>query len=163
MAGKEISIEIIDLDGTVVTTLDKDGVAIAGAAGEDKLKVNSKIVDYRRAFTVWMAAAAQCVAGDLHTVDDRYVIEGIRESHNTAADTGGAMNIGVAKGTVTAANSTAQHSTAINLAAAANTQQNITITTQTTMDAGDRICVKNVTNTTNLAGGSVTIVLKRVV
>lgn len=162
MAGKELSVEVIDLDGTVVVTLDKDGVAIAGAAGEDKLQVNSKIVDYRRPVTVWMPAAASCVAGDVHVVDDRYVIESIRESHNTAADSGGAMNIGVAKGTVTAANSTAQHSTAINLAAAANTQQNVTISTQTTMDAGDRVCVKNVTNTTNLAGASVTIVLKRV-
>lgn len=162
MAGKELAIEIIDLDGTVVVTLDKDGVVIASAAGEDKLQVNGKIVDYRRPVTVWMPAAAQCVAGDVHTVDDRYVIESIRESHNTAADAGGAMNIGVAKGTVTAANSTAQHSTAINLAAAANTQQNVTISTQTVMDAGDRVCIKNVANTTNLAGASVTIVLKRV-
>lgn len=162
MPGMDFSIEIIDLAGARVALFDKDGLSLPNASGEDKLLVNAKIVDYRRPVTLWMPANTSCVAGDIHTVDDRYVIESIRESHNTAADAGGAMNIGVAKGTVTAANSTAQHSTAINLAAAANTQQNVTISTQTTLDAGDRICVKNVTNTTNLAGASVTIVLKRV-
>lgn len=161
MAGKEHSIEIVDLDGTVAVTIDKDGVAIATAAGEDKLKVNSKIVDYRRAFSFNVDSAT--VAGHVHVVDDRYVIESIREKHKTAADAGGAINIGVSKGAVTPANSTAQHSTALNMAFTADTVVSPTITTQTTMDAGDSICVKNVANLTNLAGGNITIVLKRVV
>lgn len=143
--------------GSQVVMIDKNGVDIAN---EDHLLVNDKIVDYRRVVTVLVNNGT--VAGNIHVVDDRYVIESIREAHSTASDAGGALNIGVAKGTVTPANSTAQHSTAINMNGTANTVQNVTITTQTTMDAGDRICIKNVANLTNLAGGVVTMVLKRV-
>lgn len=162
MAGRDHSVEIIDLSGVQVALLDKDGLALAGASAKDRLKVNSKIVDYRNTFTVWMPAAAQCVAGNVWIADDRYVIESIREAHLTAADAGGAMTIGVAKGTVTPANSTAQHSTAINLNGAANTVQNIAITTQTTLDVNDRVCIKNVATTTNLVGAAVTVVMRRV-
>ena len=156
---RESSLEIVGdgPTGSQVVLVDKDGIAITG---EDKLKVDSKIVDYRR--TVTILVDSNSVAGAIHIVDDRYNVESIREAHKTASDSGGALNIGIAKGTVTPANSTAQHSTAINMNGTADTVQNVTITTTTDMDAGDRICIKNVANLTNLAGGCVTLVLKRI-
>lgn len=164
MSGKERSIEIVGdgPGGAQIALLDNNGLSLAGADGEDRLQMNSKIVDYRRAIDQWHSVAGTLVAGSIHTVDDRYVIESIKEVHGTASDTGGVLTIGVAKGTVTAANSTAQHSTAINLNGSANTVQIVNITTQTVMDSGDRVCYKTVTNATNLATCSVTIVLKRV-
>lgn len=164
MAGKERSIEIVGEGpvGARIALLDENGLSIVGADGEDRLQVNSKIVDYRRAIDQFHAVAGTLVAGTFHIVDDRYVVERISEVHGTASDTGGVLTIGVAKGTVTAANSTAQHSTAINLNGTANTVQVATITTQTVMDSGDRLCYKTVTNALNLLTCCVTIVLRRV-
>ena len=163
MAGKELSVEIVDpSSGARVVLLDVNGVAITGG---NKLLVDGKINDYRRVLNLHHGtqAADPMAAHTVHTVDDRYVIESIREVHDVASDAGGVLTVGVAKGTVTPANSTAQHSTAINLNGTANTVQTAVITTQTTMDAGDRICYKTVTNATNMAGSTVTIVLRRVV
>ena len=164
MAGKERSIEIVGDGpaGAQIALLDINGLAIAGADGEDRLQVNGKIVDYRRPVTAWHSVAGTLVAGTFHIVDDRYVIESIREVHGVASDAGGALTIGVAKGVVTAANSTTQNGTAINLNGTANTVQSAVVSTQTVMDAGDRICYKTVTNATNMTGCCVTLVLRRV-
>ena len=158
MSGKEHSVEIVGEGptGTQVALMDKDGVKIVD---EDHLLVNSKIVDYRRTITLLLAGTT--VAGNIFVADDRYIIESIKEVHSTVSDGSGDINIGVAKGTVTPANSTAQHTTTFNLDATINTVQTATLTTQTTMDVGDRICVKNVGTMTNVVG-VMSIVLKRV-
>jgi len=156
---KQHDLQIVDNSGNDVCLLDNNGINIVS---EDNLKLGGKIVDYRRSVDIQFGATI--VAGPVCIVDDRYVIESIRWVHADAYDAGSSLVVGVASPGVTAANSTAQHSSAINLAFTVNTPQTATITTQTTMNAGDRVCVKNVVNAANgAANGSVlSIVLKRV-
>lgn len=155
MAGKFMSAQLVDKSGTVLATFDENGSDFSSGS----LKENSKLTDYRKVVTDLLNGTV--VNTHIFVADARYVIESIREKHSTAADAGGTLVYGVAKGTVTPANSTAQHSTAINTNGTANTTQSATITTQTTLDAGDSIA-RVVVNATNLVG-SATLILRRVV
>lgn len=152
--GKFMSAQLVNKEGTVLITFDENGMDVTEGAFE----VGGKVSDYRKPITDTLTGTV--VNTHIFVADARYVIESIREKHSTPADAGGTLTYGVAKGTTTPANSTAQHSTAINTNFTANTTQTATITTQTTIDAGDSIA-RVVVNATNLVG-TATLILRRV-
>lgn len=157
---KMTNVTIVDVLGNTVVSLDGEGSGVsvsnlnnfyhAGVINDPYLHLQ-------------LNANANTVPGNLWVADGRYNIVSIKEAHSTPADAGGALTIGVATGTVTPANSTAQHSSALNMNLTANTVQTATLTTVTDMNSGDRICIKSVVNLTNLVGSAISLTLKRIV
>jgi hypothetical protein len=146
--------------GTTVATIDTTGMK---ATSPVKLMQDSNVMHDKMPVPVILVAAtvSSVVFGPIN--EGRWQVSGVTEYHQTGS-TSGTLTVTVDTGTTAPGAGTAQLTGTISLAAATQqvVQNGTLIATPTVAGPGDRIGILIAGTMTSLAGGGVTIWMKRV-
>lgn len=147
---------------TKVAELTSTGFAITTA---DYFTIAGAIVDPYKTVMVPLVLATSAIDQWVFIAPRAMKLAGIKEVHTTKASDSGSIVVRKATGTQSITAGTALHATAIDLTAANDTTQTVTLTSSTaalTMAAGDRLSFDFSGTLTAFAGGAVELMFQAV-